>query len=173
MLCIYSTFSLQYIGRLGTQSNYRKDFSVTLQSHVSLQSFTNKGHEYSDLFVSDWPWGATASFLWVDMLTASLFIWCFGNIIYVTFMPPKHTAFNWQRRTRERTERETEKDLARQTQWDRHGDHNFAAVCLGFCCVFAVNSSSAISQCPPPPNAAFISPHKHLQQNREAAWNQP
>lgn len=82
--------------------------------------------EYRDLFVFNWPWGTTASFLWDNKLTAASFISMFFWNHRVTFMCPKRTAWNWQRRARER-----------RTWRDEHRDHDFVTVCPGslrVCC---------------------------------------
>ena len=124
-----------------THTNKSNPSSVSHYKAMCPSSIHKQRSEYSDLFVSDWPRGTSASFLWDDMFAAALFVRMFwGNIIGAL---PRARSMKLDR----------DKHGSRRTdKRDRHGGTGTDLIRLSRCVparpVFAVNRSAAISQCP-------------------------
>lgn len=108
----------------------------------------------------------SASLLWDNRFTAALLISMFLETSWNIYMPGAHRM----------KLAETRANRLRRTERNGHGRAVAGIMTLWLrvpaCSLFAINSSSVLSQYPPfLPSAAFIPPHKQGQPNRGAAWH--
>lgn len=119
---------------------------VTLQSHMPLQSFTK--------VTKQWP---------LSLQLPPLFSFVFLESSCNMYVPEANSTKLTEMSKRHRQRRRGETDM--EGRRDKHRDHD----CVSS--VFAVNSSSLISQGPLRHQTLLLFPlTKHCQQNRGAAW---
>lgn len=97
-------------------------------------------------------------------------------LVYSNVLGKYHrcTAPSTRHETRHRQTREQTDRQARQTQRDRHRHHTFVTVRPRSPRVYCKPKHSDFPVSPLPPSAVFLfPPHKHLEQNRGAAWRLP